>query len=76
MRRGRLPDDRKALANLVANVSFYNIFGFPLGSAAGEHADLGFHPVELVQSTKAGGPHVQRGQRRKVHRKDAKARES
>ena len=40
-RCGRLPDDRKALANLVANVSFFNArdyFGFPLGSAAGEHA--------------------------------------
>jgi glucuronate isomerase len=41
VRRGRLPDDRQALANLVANVSFFNArdyFGFPLGSAAGEHA--------------------------------------
>ena len=41
VRRGRLPDDRSALANLVANVSFFNArdyFGFPLGSAAGEHA--------------------------------------
>jgi glucuronate isomerase len=41
VRRGRLPDDRKALSNLVANVSFFNArdyFGFPLGSAAGEHA--------------------------------------
>ena len=41
VRRGRLPDDRKALANLVANVSFFNArdyFGFPLGQAAGEHA--------------------------------------
>jgi glucuronate isomerase len=41
VRRGRLPDDRKALSNLVANVSFYNArdyFGFALGRAAGEHA--------------------------------------
>jgi glucuronate isomerase len=41
VRRGRLPDDKKALSNLVANVSFFNArdyFGFPLGSAAGEHA--------------------------------------
>jgi glucuronate isomerase len=41
VRRGRLPDDRKALGNLVANVSFYNArdyFRFPLGSAAGGHA--------------------------------------
>jgi len=41
VRRGRLPDDRKALGNLVANVSFYNArdyFGFALGRAAGEHA--------------------------------------
>jgi len=41
VRRGRLPDDRKALGNLVAKVSFYNArdyFGFALGRAAGEHA--------------------------------------
>jgi glucuronate isomerase len=41
VRRGRLPDDRKALGNLVANVCFYNArdyFGFALGRAAGEHA--------------------------------------
>ena len=41
VRRGRLPDDRKLLSNLVANVSFFNArdyFGFPLGTAAGEHA--------------------------------------
>ena len=41
VRRGRLPDDRQALGNLVANVSFYNArdyFGFGLGRAAGEHA--------------------------------------
>jgi glucuronate isomerase len=41
VRRGRLPDDRKALGNVVANVSFYNArdyFGFALGRAAGEHA--------------------------------------
>jgi glucuronate isomerase len=41
VRRGRLPDDRKALGSLVANVCFYNArdyFGFPLGSAAGAHA--------------------------------------
>jgi glucuronate isomerase len=41
VRRGRLPDDRKALGNLVANVCFYNArdyFRFPLGSAASEHA--------------------------------------
>jgi glucuronate isomerase len=41
VRRGRLPDDRKALGSLVANVSFYNArdyFGFALGRAAGEHA--------------------------------------
>ncbi|MFN8095018.1 MAG: glucuronate isomerase [Vicinamibacteria bacterium] len=41
VRRGRLPDDRKALAALVANVCFYNArdyFGFVLGRAAGEHA--------------------------------------
>ena len=41
VRRGRLPDDRKALGNLVANVSFYNArdyFGFGLGRVAGEHA--------------------------------------
>jgi glucuronate isomerase len=38
VRRGRLPDDRKALANLVANVCFFNArdyFGFALGAAAG-----------------------------------------
>jgi glucuronate isomerase len=42
VRRGRLPDDRKALGSLVANVSFYNArdyFGFALGAAAGRHAD-------------------------------------
>jgi glucuronate isomerase len=42
VRRGRLPDDRKALSSLVANVSFYNArdyFGFGLGRAAGEHAE-------------------------------------
>jgi glucuronate isomerase len=41
VRRGRLPDDRKALGGLVANVCFYNArdyFRFPLGSAAGPHA--------------------------------------
>lgn len=41
VRRGRLPDDRKALSSLVAGVCFYNArdyFGFPLGSAAGVHA--------------------------------------
>ena len=41
VRRGRLPDDRKALGNLVANVSFFNArdyFGFGLGRVAGEHA--------------------------------------
>jgi len=41
VRRGRLPDDRAALGRLVANVCFYNardFFGFPLGSAAGDHA--------------------------------------
>ena len=41
VRRGRLPDDRKALGDLVANVSFYNArdyFGFGLGRVAGEHA--------------------------------------
>ena len=41
VRRGRLPDDRKALGNLVANVGFYNArdyFGFALGRCAGEHA--------------------------------------
>ena len=41
VRRGRLPDDRKALARLVANVCFYNArdyFRFPLGSAASAHA--------------------------------------
>ena len=41
VRRGRLPDDREALASLVANVCFYNArdyFRFPLGSAAGAHA--------------------------------------
>jgi glucuronate isomerase len=41
VRRGRLPDDRKALGTLVANVCFYNArdyFGFVLGRAAGEHA--------------------------------------
>jgi len=43
VRRGRLPDDRRALGNLVANVSFYNArdyFGFGLGRAAGEHATV------------------------------------
>ncbi len=42
VRRGRLPDDRQALAALVANVSFFNArdyFGFPLGKAAGRLAD-------------------------------------
>ncbi len=41
VRRGRLPDDRKALASLVANVCFYNArdyFRFPLGATAGAHA--------------------------------------
>jgi glucuronate isomerase len=41
VRRGRLPDDRRALGNLVANVCFYNArdyFGFGLGGAAGSHA--------------------------------------
>jgi len=41
VRRGRLPDDRAALGRLVASVCFYNardFFGFPLGSAAGDHA--------------------------------------
>jgi hypothetical protein len=41
VRRGRLPDDRKALGNLVAKVGFYNArdyFGFALGRCAGEHA--------------------------------------
>jgi len=41
VRRGRLPDDGKALGNVVANVAFYNArdyFGFGLGRAAGEHA--------------------------------------
>jgi glucuronate isomerase len=41
VRRGRLPDDREALSNLVANVAFFNArdyFGFALGRAAGEHA--------------------------------------
>jgi len=41
VRRGRLPDDPKALARLLANVCFYNArdyFRFPLGSAAGAHA--------------------------------------
>jgi glucuronate isomerase len=41
VRRGRLPDDRAALAALVANVCFYNArdyFGFALGRAAGKHA--------------------------------------
>ena len=43
VRRGRLPDDRKALANLVANVCFFNArdyFRFPLGGAASAHATL------------------------------------
>ena len=38
VRRGRLPNDRTALGNLVANVSFFNArdyFGFGLGRAAG-----------------------------------------
>jgi len=42
VRRGRLPDDPAALGNLVANVSFFNArdyFGFPLGRAAGPHAE-------------------------------------
>jgi len=41
VRRGRLPDDRRALGALVANVSFRNArdyFGFGLGRAAGKHA--------------------------------------
>jgi glucuronate isomerase len=41
VRRGRLPDDREALGELVANVSFHNArdyFGFAPGRAAGEHA--------------------------------------
>ncbi len=40
VRRGRLPDDRRALGRLVANVCFFNardFFGFGLGRAAGEH---------------------------------------
>ena len=47
VRRGRLPDDRRALSNLVADVSFWNArdyFGFPLGRAAGELRD-GARPV-------------------------------
>ncbi|HXY40383.1 MAG TPA: glucuronate isomerase [Vicinamibacteria bacterium] len=42
LRRGLLPNDRQALANLAANVSFFNArdyFGFPLGCAAGAVAD-------------------------------------
>jgi glucuronate isomerase len=42
VRRGRLPDDREALARLVANVSFFNArdyFRFALGRAAGEAAE-------------------------------------
>jgi len=42
VRRGRLPDDRRALGALVANVSFFNArdyFGFGLGRAAGKHAE-------------------------------------
>jgi glucuronate isomerase len=41
VRRGRLPDDRRALGALVANVSFFNArdyFGFRLGEAARRHA--------------------------------------
>jgi glucuronate isomerase len=41
VRRGRLPDDLRALGALVANISFFNArdyFGFALGSAAGKHA--------------------------------------
>jgi glucuronate isomerase len=41
VRRGLLPDDRRALSNLVANVCFFNArdyFGFALGRAAGENA--------------------------------------
>jgi len=37
VRRGRLPDDRAALGNIVAGVCFFNArdyFGFPLGAAA------------------------------------------
>ena len=47
VRRGRLPDDRKALGDLVANVSFYNArdyFGFvprPRGGRAREGAPAG-----------------------------------
>lgn len=39
VRRGRAPDDRKALGALVANISFYNArdyFQFTLGEAAGK----------------------------------------
>ena len=39
VRRGRLPDDRKTLGTLVANISFFNArdyFGFTLGEAAGQ----------------------------------------
>lgn len=39
VRRGRVPDDRKSLGALVANISFYNArdyFGFKLGEAAGK----------------------------------------
>lgn len=42
VRRGHLPDDREALARLVANVCFFNArdhFGFALGTAAGDLAD-------------------------------------
>ncbi len=42
VRRGRLPDDRRALGALVASVSFGNArdyFGFELGRAAGPHAE-------------------------------------
>ncbi len=41
VRRGRLPDDRGALGNIVARVCFFNArdyFGFPLGKAAAGHA--------------------------------------
>ena len=40
VRRGRLPDDRSALGNIVARVCFLNArdyFGFPLGKAAAGH---------------------------------------
>ncbi len=51
VRRGRLPGDQALLADLVANVCFFNArdyFGFPLGGAAGPHAHAPRRTAETV----------------------------